>query len=109
MHTHVLTHMHIPTHTSQIAIANSCKSCVEFSEQLKVSISPHTLTDTLLFIAGVHIDVYIHILCTICMLYVLHLCVWCKVVSSSLLDRILVNFYHCFSGVAQVCRDAAGI
>ena len=23
-------------------------------------------------------------------------------------DRILVNFYHCFSGVAQVCRDAAG-
>ena len=24
------------------------------------------------------------------------------------LNRILVNFYHCFSGVAQVCRDAAG-
>ena len=24
---------------------------------------------------------------------------------SSLLDRILVNFNHCFSGVAQVCRD----
>ena len=21
---------------------------------------------------------------------------------------ILVNFYHCFSGVAHVCRDAAG-
>ena len=21
---------------------------------------------------------------------------------------LLVNFYHCFSGVAQVCRDAAG-
>ena len=31
-----------------------------------------------------------------------------QLVSSSLLDRILVNFYHCFSGVAQVCRDAAG-
>ena len=31
-----------------------------------------------------------------------------QVVSSSLLDPILVNFYHCFSGVAQVCRDAAG-
>ena len=28
-----------------------------------------------------------------------------QLVSSSLLDRILVNF---FSGVAQVCRDAAG-
>ena len=26
----------------------------------------------------------------------------------TLLDRIFVNFYHCFSGVAQVCRDAAG-
>ena len=25
-----------------------------------------------------------------------------------LLDRIVVNFYHRFSGVAQVCRDAAG-
>ena len=31
-----------------------------------------------------------------------------QLVSSSLLDRILVNFYHCFSGVAQVCRDTAG-
>ena len=31
-----------------------------------------------------------------------------QLVSFSLLDRILVNFYHCFSGVAQVCRDAAG-
>ena len=31
-----------------------------------------------------------------------------QLVPSSLLDRILVNFYHCFSGVAQVCRDAAG-
>ena len=29
-----------------------------------------------------------------------------QLVSSSLLDRILVNFYHCFSGVAQV--SAAG-
>ena len=28
-----------------------------------------------------------------------------QLVSSTLLDRILVN---CFSGVAQVCRDAAG-
>ena len=32
----------------------------------------------------------------------------CGQLVSSLLDRILVNFYHCFSGVAQVCRDAAG-
>ena len=31
-----------------------------------------------------------------------------QLVSSSLLDRVLVTFYHCFSGVAQVCRDAAG-
>ena len=31
-----------------------------------------------------------------------------QLVSSLLLDRILVKFYHCFSGVAQVCRDAAG-
>ena len=28
--------------------------------------------------------------------------------SHKFLDQILVNFYHCFSGVAQVCRDAAG-
>ena len=35
-------------------------------------------------------------------------CEYFLLVSSSLLDRILVNFYHCFSGVAQVCRDAAG-
>ena len=31
-----------------------------------------------------------------------------QLVPSSLLDRILVNYYHCFSGVAQVRRDAAG-
>ena len=24
-------------------------------------------------------------------------------------NQILVNFNHCFSGVAQVCRDAAGL
>ena len=34
-------------------------------------------------------------------------CEYFLLVSSSLLDRILVNFYHCFSGVAQVFRDAA--
>ena len=31
-----------------------------------------------------------------------------QLVSSSLLDRIFVNFYYCFSGVAHICRDAAG-
>ena len=30
-----------------------------------------------------------------------------SVAAINFFDRILVNFYHCFSGVAQVCRDAA--
>ena len=32
-----------------------------------------------------------------------------SVAAINFFDRILVNFDHCFSGVAQVCRDAAGI
>ena len=31
-----------------------------------------------------------------------------SVAAINFFDRILVNFYHCVSGVAQVCRDATG-
>ena len=31
-----------------------------------------------------------------------------KYESVAAINFLIVNFYHCFSGVAQVCRDAAG-